>query len=279
MSKQKGLGRGIDALFGGDLTEVLNDEDKSRVRQLLIQDVITDPKQPRRVFDEVELAGLASSITRHGILQPLIVVTSPNGKYQIVAGERRFRAAKQLGLREIPAIVRTLKELEKLEIALIENVQRVDLSPFEQALSIHRLRSEFNVDHKQIAERLGKAETTIYNVVRLLNLPTTAIKALQDGQISEGHARAILSLDGKKELQEELLRLVLKDKWTVRQAEKFATEHKIKPAKQGKNTIDTELSKKLGFQVNISSKKRGGSINIIYKNTDELAKLKQQLLR
>lgn len=279
MSENRGLGRGIDALFGGDLASVLSDEDKSRVRQILIQDVTPDPRQPRRQIDEVELAGLAASIERHGILQPLIVVSSDNGKYQIVAGERRWRAAQKLGLSELPAIVRTLKELERLEIALIENVQRVDLSPFEQALSINRLKSEFNVDHKEIAKRLGKAETTVYNLVRLLNLPKAAIKALQDGKISEGHARAILSLDSNVKSQEELLSLILKGGWTVRQAEKFAAEHKTKPSRISKNRIDNELSKKLGYKVSVEAKKRGGIVAIAYKNDAELAKLKKLLLK
>ncbi|MDQ2973549.1 MAG: ParB/RepB/Spo0J family partition protein [bacterium] len=277
MSNNRGLGRGIDALFAGNIEDVLSEEDKSRVRIISITDLVADPDQPRKKFDEVELAGLADSITRHGVLQPLVAVEQ-DGKYQIVAGERRWRAAKSAGLEKLPVIVRTLKELEKLEISLIENVQRVDLSPFEQALSIYRLKNEFNVEASDIANRLGKAQTTISNIVRLLNLPKEAIKALQNSQINEGHARAILSLDGLVEKQDELLQNILSQKWTVRQAEKFAQDNKVKPSHSVKNLVDTGLSKRLNTQVTIQPKKRGGQIIISYKNEDELASLKKQLL-
>ncbi|MDQ3094043.1 MAG: ParB/RepB/Spo0J family partition protein [bacterium] len=276
MPNNRGLGRGIDALFTGSIEDVLSEEDKSRVRIINIIDLVADPNQPRKKFDEAELAGLADSITRHGVLQPLVAVEQ-NGKYQIVAGERRWRAAKLAGLEKLPVIVRTLKELEKLEISLIENVQRVDLSPFEQALSIYRLKNEFNVEASDIAIRLGKAQTTISNIVRLLNLPKTAIKALQDGHINEGHARAILSLDRLPDKQKELLQNILSQKWTVRQAEKFAQDNKVKPTRSVKNLVDTGLSKKLNTQVTIQSKKRGGQIIISYKNADELARIKKQL--
>ncbi len=278
MSKNKGLGRGIDALFGGSLDNVLSDDDKAHIRQVLIQDIIPNPTQPRRSFDETELAGLASSIERYGVLQPLIVV-SHGDKYHIVAGERRWRAAQSVGLPELPVIVRTLEELEQLEIALIENVQRVDLSAYEQALSIYRLREQFNVEYAEIAKRLGKAQTTISNIVRLLNLPKEAIKALEGGEISEGHARAILALDGNSAKQKELLANIISEKWTVRQAEKFVQDNTAKQIKSVKNYADTELSLKLKSPVTIKPKKRGGEVIISYKTPAELERIKKTLLR
>ncbi len=188
-----GLGRGFEGLIpvGLDIADVAAPGE--HIKSVAIDIIVANPDQPRREFDEKALQELAVSIKEHGIIQPLVV--TPHGdKFRIVAGERRFRASKIAGIAKLPVIVRNHEELEQLEIALVENVQRVDLSPLEQAVSIVRLRDQFSLTPKQIAGKLGKAETTVSNIVRLLQLPKEAVESLKSGQISEGHARAILAL-------------------------------------------------------------------------------------
>ncbi len=278
-----GLGKGFDALIPTDFDSNLLIDTTDRVQNLYIVDVIPNPEQPRRHFDDNALKELASSIERYGILQPLIVSPGDSGKYILVAGERRWRAAQLAGLEQVPAIVRKREELEQLEIALIENVQRVDLSPIEQAISVERLHQQFNISYKTIAERLGKAETTISNIVRLLQLPTDARDALQTGQITEGHARTILALKDQLLLQQELLKQIIENGWSVRQAEQFVSTHKqgIKSEKTVKERLANEtpetkkLSKVFKTPVTLKRTAKGGRIEIHFKSDDEL----QQLLR
>lgn len=280
-----GLGKGFDALIPTDFDSNLLIDTSDRVQNLYIADVIPNPDQPRRHFDEKALKELASSIARYGILQPLIVSPGEGGKYFLVAGERRWRAAQIAELEHVPAIVRKREELEQLEIALIENVQRVDLSPIEQAISVERLHQQFNISYKTIAERLGKAETTISNIVRLLQLPTDAREALQIEQITEGHARAILSLKDQLPLQQELLKQILKHGWSVRQAEQFVSTHKqgIKAEKAVKERLANEtpetqkLSKVYKTPVTLKRTAKGGRIEIHFKSDEELQQLLNKL--
>lgn len=281
MSK-KGLGRGFDSLIPTEFDETILLDNNERIQKLLIRDVIPNPQQPRRTFDEQALDELAESIKRHGVLQPIIV--SPEGKtYVLVAGERRWRAAERAGHKDIPAIVRKRKELERLEVALIENVQRVDLSPLEQAVSIEGLNQQFNIEYKEIATRLGKAQSTIINIVRLLKLPPEARDALSDKKITEGHARAILALKDPAR-QAELLNLILKNKWTVRQAEQFVVS--VKKGSETKHArkatiVETPATKKLGkrlkTKVTVHRTARGGKLEIHYKNDDDLNALIEKL--
>lgn len=280
-----GLGKGFDALIPTDFDSNLLIDTSDRVQNLYISDVIPNPEQPRRHFDEAALKELASSIARYGILQPLIVSPGEGGKYFLVAGERRWRAARIAELEHVPAIVRKREELEQLEIALIENVQRVDLSPIEQAISVERLHQQFNISYKTIAERLGKAETTISNIVRLLQLPTDARQALQIGQITEGHARAILSLKDQLPLQQELLKQIIEHGWSVRQAEQFVSTHKqgIKTEKAVKERLANEtpetkkLSKFYKTPVTLKRTAKGGRIEIHFKTDEELQQLLNKL--
>lgn len=280
-----GLGKGFDALIPTDFDSNLLIDTSDRVQNLYITDVIPNPEQPRRHFDEAALKELASSIARYGILQPLIVSPGEGGKYFLVAGERRWRAARIAELEHVPAIVRKREELEQLEIALIENVQRVDLSPIEQAISVERLHQQFNISYKTIAERLGKAETTISNIVRLLQLPTDARQALQIGQITEGHARAILSLKDQLPLQQELLKQIIEHGWSVRQAEQFVSTHKqgIKTEKAVKERLANEtpetkkLSKFYKTPVTLKRTAKGGRIEIHFKTDEELQQLLNKL--
>lgn len=275
----KGLGKGFDVLIPTDFDEAILTDVNERVQKLFITEIHPNPDQPRRIFDKAQLEELAASIQRYGIVQPLIVSPIQDG-YVIVAGERRWRAASLAKLDKVPAIVREREELEQLEIALIENVQRVDLSPLEQAASIEKLHQQFNFSYQDIADRLGKGHSTIHNIVRLLQLPVDAREALRNNTISEGHARAILALKDKPKKQAELLKLIVKKHWSVRQAEQFVTSAKQgAPSKHAARAtaLETEETKQLGThlhtKVTIKRTAKGGRLEVHYRSDEELAKL------
>lgn len=286
MAKQTGLGKGFGALLPQHFDAGLLVDESERVQKLPLDQLEPNPNQPRTIFDEEALKELATSIKRYGIVQPLVV--RPHGqKYEIVAGERRWRASRLAGLKTVPALVRTTEELERLELALVENVQRVDLSPLEQAVSIERLHQQFNMTYQVIAGRLGKAETTVVNTVRLLQLPEAARTALSEKKISEGHARQILSLKDQPERQEELLQLIISNGWSVRQAERFVSSLKAGVQDRAKteervsgDTPETErLSKQYGTKVRIHRTARGGRVEIAFTSEEQLAKLLTELER
>ena len=285
MTQAHGLGRGFDALIPQNFDpSILVDEDE-RVQKLAIELLSPRAEQPRQYFDETALQELADSIRTHGVLLPLVVTSKSDGSYQIIAGERRWRAAKIAGLKALPAIVRTLKELEQLEIALIENVQRVDLAPLEQAVSIERLHEQFSLPYESIAKRLGKASSTIANIVRLLQLPLAARDALGAGRIFEGHARAILALKDFPEKQVILLQNIEKQGWSVRQAEQYVVSVKagFKDEKVAKQRVATEtpvtkaLSKRFNTPVFIKRTAHGGKLEITFKTDAELQRITRQL--
>lgn len=277
----KGLGRGFQTLIPTDFDSSLYLDSNERIQKLSVSVIVANPDQPRRHFDDNSLAELASSLKQFGVLQPLIVSVAEQGTYRIVAGERRWRAAQIAGITQVPAIVRAAKALEELEIALVENVQRVDLSPLEQAVSIERLHHQFSVEYKDIAKRLGKAETTVNNIVRLLQLPEPARQALQLGVISEGHARSILALKAMPERQIQLLKCIIDHGWSVRQAEQFVTsckkgESAPKAVKQhmAAETLETKrLAKHLSVPVSIKRTAKGGRLELHFKSDEELADL------
>ncbi len=279
--KITGLGRGFDALLPQNFDSSMLNVDESRIQKVSVDKIKPNENQPRTHFDDEALAGLASSIEQFGILQPLVVTPTEGGSYSIIAGERRWRASKLAGLDKVPVIVRSSKELEQLEIALIENVQRVDLSPLEQAVSIERLHEQFSMKYDDIAKRLGKAGSTINNIVRLLQLPPDAREALHAQKITEGHARTILSLKDAPEKQAELLEAIIKQGWNVRQAERFVTSHKagIKDTKKVKARVDTEtdetkaLSKRLNAPVQIRRTAKGGKLELKFTSEEELERL------
>jgi ParB family chromosome partitioning protein len=278
---KRGLGRGFESLLPADFdkTALLTPED--RIEKIPVANLTPNPHQPRRHFDEKALQGLASSIKRHGVVQPLVVTPASGGKYTLIAGERRWRASKAAGLQTVPAIVRTTKEIERLEIALIENVQRVDLSPLEQAASIQGLHEQFSLSYEEIAKRLGKAPSTISNSVRLLDLPEAARDALSGRQISEGHARAILALRGDSERQAYLLKTIIEQGWSVRQAERFVLSVKQGVKETARAHARTELetpatrklSKQLGTPVHLRRTARGGKLEITFTSDTELDRI------
>jgi ParB family transcriptional regulator, chromosome partitioning protein len=277
------LGRGFDSLIPVNFDARILSEDKNRVKNVLITDITPYKNQPRQSFDEKAHQELVVSVKKHGILQPLIVVSSGDG-YSIVAGERRFRAAKDAGLTELPVIVRTLEELERLEIALVENVQRVDLSPLEQAASIHVLHTDYNLTYEEISARLGKAVTTIQNIVRLLQLSNEGLEALRAGHISEGHARSLLSLKDDLEGQTYLLNAIKTSGWSVRQAEQFvaarkkgAVLKKASPSAFTENEYTKKLSAAIRMPVKLQQRKKGGRLIIDYKNENELRSFLKKL--
>lgn len=282
-----GLGKGLSSLIPQNFDESLLVDTSERIQHILIGSIVPNPDQPRTIFDQNNLDELAESIRQHGVVQPLIL--SPKGNdYMIVAGERRWRAAQIAGLIKVPAIVRTIADLETLEIAIIENVQRVDLSSLEQAISIEKLHQQFNLNYADIAKKLGKATSTVNNIVRLLQLPTEAKLALKEYKISEGHARQILALKDV-ELQKQLLDQIIKNDWTVRQAEQYVVMIKRADKSHSKNeniikqrmvteTTETKrLAKKLNTAVRIKRMAHGGKLEIRFKDDEELNKLLDEL--
>lgn len=281
MARQTGLGRGFGALIpqAVDTASLLTD-DAERIQKLPVGSLSPNPEQPRTIFDDAALAEMADSIKQYGVIQPLVVTPTSDG-YHIIAGERRWRASQIAGLQTVPAVVRTAEAQEKLELAILENVQRVDLSPLETAVSIERLHQQFNLSYGDIAKRLGKAETTVHNTVRLLQLPAEARDALAAGTISEGHARQVLALKDLPEAQAELLRLITANGWSVRQAERYVSSLKagVREAKAAQervsgDTPETErLGQRFGTQVHIHRTAKGGRIEIAFTSDDHLSKL------
>jgi ParB family chromosome partitioning protein len=279
-AKQTGLGRGFGSLIPQNFDTDLLLDPGERIQQVAVTSLVPNPEQPRTVFDEEAIAELAASIKQYGIIQPLVI--SPEGSgYHIIAGERRWRAAQKAGLKAVPALVRTTKQQEKLELAILENVQRVDLSPLETAASVERLHQQFNLTYGEIAKRLGKAETTVHNTARLLQLPDEARTALAEGVISEGHARQVLALKDMPELQLELVKLIAQNGWSVRQTERYVSSLKagVKERTQAEervsgDTPETErLSKRFGTKVRIHRTAKGGRVEIAFTSDEQLQKL------
>ena len=282
--RNTGLGKGFDSLIPTNFDKDLLVDKDDRIQQIEIDKIQPNDQQPRKHFDKEALSELSSSIKRYGVLQPLIVVPGTEDTFVIVAGERRWRAAKEAKLGKVPCIVRKREELEQLEISLIENVQRVDLTPIEQAISIERLHQEFNMPYQEIAKRLGKAPTTVNNIVRLLGLPKPAREALDNNKISEGHARAILSLKQHPTEQETLLEHILEHKWSVRQAEQYVTAikqgRKATSAKK-RTSIENEQTKKLSSALNtkvtLRHTAKGGRIELHFSSDKDLQKIVKRL--
>jgi ParB family chromosome partitioning protein len=262
-----------------------------KVHKLAIDIVVPKKDQPRKNFDAQALNELAQSIREHGIIQPLIVTQIEQDNYSIIAGERRWRAAKIIGLTEVPAIVRSATEHQQLELSLLENIQREDLNPLEKAATIHRLHEQFGQSYEDISKRLGKAHTTVINVMRLLALPPEMQESLMVGNISEGHARSLLALQKYPDAQKTLFANIVSKKWSVRQAEQFVVatkrgdqlpknDKKIKPG-IAIEKLTNKIQKSLGIKkVTLQHSVKGsGKIVIGYNSEDELDKIVNQILK
>lgn len=292
-ARQTGLGRGFESLIPTDLLDesfdptASQDDQVSELRQIKISEIVSDPDQPRRQFDEEALVDLAASIEEHGILQP-IVVTPHEGGYQIVAGERRYRAAITVGLDKIPALVRTLTNQHKLELSLIENLQRRDLNVIETAMAYVKLRDQFNLTLDEIGKRVGKKSvSSISNTLRLLKLPQTVRVALAEGKVNEGQVRPLIGLEDA--FIEKLLPRIIREQWTARDSEQYvmrlrATSHEalVVPRKpSGTEVYANEariLKKKFGTDVKVRTNEKGaGRIVIAFKTAEEFRRIEKLL--
>lgn len=272
---RRGLGKGLDALIPGDFWP----ESSGGAQQVPIIAIAPNPSQPRSEINDEGLEELAKSIIEHGILQPLILSKSASdNQYTLIAGERRLRAAEIAGLESVPAIIRDVTEQERLEISLIENIQRENLTPLEAALAYQQLNDEFNLSHEEISVRVGKSRTAITNTLRLLKLPDDVQISLHSRKISEGHARALLGLPSKKS-QIAVLQTILKNDLNVRQTEDLVRKfsgHKPKADKRGKavspevKSLEDQLRTLLGTKVTLNHGKKGGTVVIHYYSEEEL---------
>ena len=283
MASAKGLGRGLGALLG-DFTDEL--EKKSAYQLLPIYKVEPNPDQPRHDFDEEELQLLADSITVHGVIQPLTVRETGNGYYQIIAGERRWRASRLAGLSEIPAVIIEADDRKAMELALIENLQRQDLNPVEESLGYQALISEYGLTQEEAAARVGKSRPTVANSLRLLHLPDSVLDLLRQGSLTSGHARAILSLKSEKE-QLEAAQKICALGLSVRQAELLCKNmsKEPKPEKEVTFAVDyvaeceKSLSKHLGRGVKIVNGKRKGRFELEFYGQEDLQNLLDALMK
>lgn len=285
MARRPGLGKGLDALIPGMMQSDQAITNKDSILQIPIDSISPNPKQPRLDIDPSTLNELADSIRIHGIIQPLIVSkVEGTDKYILIAGERRLRAAQLAGLAEVPVIIRSASENQQLVLALIENIQREDLNPLEQASAYKQLMEEFSYTHEEIAEQVGKSRTTISNILRLLNLSDLVKKALLKGEISEGHARTLLSLASPR-AQDAALDTIKKQALNVRQTEALINRlngKKItgKPSKERSPEIsDLEDRLRMHFKtkVNLNTGKNGGSISIFFFSDEELNAILDQI--
>lgn len=290
--KARGLGRGLDALFADqapivqpDSPQAGKDDDESGRREnaggvsyIDINDIKPNTEQPRRNFDPDKISELANSITEHGIIQPL-VVRKKDGQYEIVAGERRWRASREAGLKSVPCIVREFSDEENMLIAIIENMQREDLNPIEEAMGLEQMMKTYGMTQEEISRSVSKSRPYISNMLRLLKLPEEVRTFVEEGKISTGHARALINV-GNSEKQRKLCQMIVKEGISVRQIESLAADEKKprrKPLKKVKTaetlSIERELKELYGTKVSINQKGSKGSIELEFYSHDELNRL------
>lgn len=291
-SSSRGLGRGFDSLIPTDfLTESFDiattaDAKQSDLRYVKTTQIAPDPSQPRRYFDESALDELAASIAEHGILQPLVVAPAKAGDgYVIIAGERRWRAATIAGLEKVPVLVRTPSDQHRLELSLIENVQRRDLSPLETAAAYQRLRDQFNLTVEEIGHRVGgKSVSAVSNTMRLLNLPTSAKKALVEGELTEGQARPLLAIANNPNF-DSILKRILTEHWNARKIEQFVSgtkkqgEQKVSkaPVRTHFEAYSKTLTTRFKAPVAIKPVGKGGKVVISFKDDADLERIQSLL--
>lgn len=277
--KKKKLNKGLDAIFGGDITSLIDDIEnntpESSQEKILLEDIRPNPYQPRKVFNEESLNELASSIKEHGIFQPVILKKSIQG-YEIVAGERRCRAAKMVGLTEVPAIIVDFTDQQMMEIALLENIQREDLNAIEEAQAYQTMMDKLQLNQSQLAKRIGKSRTYITNTLRLLNLPEKIQEYVLSGELTMGHARALITLDKEKAI--EIAKRVIDENLSVRDVENIVKGLELQQARKNKPKVEKPkeyvyveglLRKKYRTKVKVDDK----TITIKYTDTNDLNRL------
>ena len=283
-AKKGGLGKGLDALF------IDNETVDTGVVTLRLSEIEPNKEQPRKVFSEEALNELADSIKEHGVLQPLLVRPLPTGGYQLVAGERRWRASRMAGLQEVPVVIRDMDEEQAMEIALIENLQREDLNAIEEASGYKLLMERYGMTQEQVAKRVGKSRPAIANALRLLHLPQTVITMVEEGEVSPGHARALLAFEDQNKLL-SVAQKVKTGKYSVRDIEKMSKEKNEEPQDQkaethqeswsARETFFTEmelaLSNELGRKVKIVQSGNGGLIQIQFYSEEDLKQLAEKM--
>jgi ParB family transcriptional regulator, chromosome partitioning protein len=292
MARKGGLGKGLDALIPGGIPANPGGGPSSRAEgtalEVPVEQVIPNPRQPRAQMDEEELRGLSESIREHGILQPLIVShDSQTNRYILIAGERRLRAARLAGLETVPVIVRQSNDQQRLELALIENVQRADLSPLETAEAYHHLIEEFGMTHEEVAQRVGKSREAVTNTHRLVRLPDEVKQGLTDGLITEGHARALLGLESRPQILLEVFKTVIRNKLSVRQTEALVKDLSIhNPTRAVRKDMPVEvqemeeqLRRYLGTRVKLRYGKDGGTLTIYYYNDEDFNDMISKILK
>jgi len=285
MNHKKVLGRGLGALIPQRQESAPADSHATQgLAEIPISQIQPNPFQPRKTFNEASIDELARSVREHGIVQPL-VVTRAGDKYKLIAGERRFRAAQKAGLTTVPVLIKEMMaEGDALQIALIENIQREDLNPIEEAMAYHQLHDDFQLTQEEISRRVGKERSTVANFLRLLKLPDPVKKLLASGQLSMGHARALLAIESPKK-QEQLADRVVRKNLNVRQTEMLASESSPKTAEKKEKEKDVftrdaedKLQRTLRTKVEIDRRRRGGVIHIRYGSEDELIRVVDELM-
>lgn len=279
MTVKRGLGRGLEALIPA------GEEPAPGLQQVPLDQIVPNPHQPRMPFRDQDLVELAASIQEHGIIQPLIVTRRLEGGYQLIAGERRWRAARLAGLSTVPVVVKDVAPQQMLELALVENVQRADLNPLEEALAYKHLMDDFSLSHGEVARRVGKSRVAVTNTLRLLQAAPAVREALLAGKISEGHARALLGLTTEGE-QETALQIVLERGLNVRQTEalvqqlhagaRVAPRAKPAPAPDVR-ILESRFQESLGTRVKLQTGRKGGRVVIYYYSDEEFQALYRRL--
>lgn len=288
VDKKKVLGRGLASLIPDAQQEYDSPPVKKEFIQCEIEKIVANTYQPRKVFDKDSIEELVSSIKVHGVIQPLIVRRKGN-YFELIAGERRWRAAQRAGLSEVPVVIKNdIEDRVALEMAIVENIQRQDLNPIEEAIAYQQLIDEFSLSQEEVADKVGKNRSTISNILRILKLPLAIREAISHNKLTMGHARAILSLESS-ELQNELFEMIIKKKLSVREAERKAHEFGAQAQKKdsdanGQETLhirafESELKSKLGLQVKIIGNNEKGFIQICYSKKAELMKISDLLLQ
>jgi ParB family chromosome partitioning protein len=272
VASRYGLGRGLEALIPRTETE-------AGVIEVPVDRIARNPHQPRARFDDVELAELAASIVEHGVIQPVVVRASPDGGYELIAGERRVRAARQAGLASVPAVVRDSSDEGVLELALVENIQRADLNAIEEAAAYRELADRFGLTHEEVAQRVGKSRVAISNALRLLDLASETRAAIVSGAISEGHGRALAAIT-VPELQRAVLQVVLQRHLSVRQTEELVRRRRTQgltrtrvPLTPDLQDLEAQLRGLLATKVGIARSRRGGRLVIEFYSDEELDRI------